>query len=273
MYSKFTHILIVLFLVLCFLPVAAGQKDIIFATTTSTQDTGLLDLLVPVFEKKTGFKVKTIAVGSGQAMAMGERGEADLILAHSPDAEVQFMERGFGLNRRVVMHNDFVILGPERDTAGIRGLASAPAAFRKIALSKSLFISRGDNSGTHVTEQKLWKLSGINPEKAKWYQQTGQGMGQTLFVANEKLGYTLCDRGTYLALRRGVDLTVLVEGDTSLMNVYHVIEINPKKFPMVNSAGARAFADFWVSPETQKMIREFGIKKHGKVLFHPDAVK
>ncbi|OHD72169.1 MAG: tungsten ABC transporter substrate-binding protein [Spirochaetes bacterium RBG_16_49_21] len=273
MYRKIVLMLFVLACAACLYPAAAGQKDIIFATTTSTQDTGLLDELIPVFEKKTGFRVKTIAVGSGQAMAMGERGEADLILAHSPEAEEQFMKRGFGVNRRIVMHNDFVILGPKRDAAKIRGLRSSPAALRKIASSHSLFISRGDNSGTHAKEQKLWKLAGITAEREKWYQQTGQGMGQTLFVANEKLGYTLCDRATYLALKRNIDLTLLVEGDASLMNIYHVIEINPKKFPRVNEAGGRAFADFWVSPETQKMIEEFGIKKYGAILFHPDAVK
>ena len=258
---------------LVFIHAGAKQNDIIFATTTSTQDTGLLDVLLPVFEKKTGFRVKTIAVGSGQAMAMGERGEADVLLVHSPDAEEKFIKQGFGVNRRLVMHNDFVIIGPARDPARITGLTSAAAAFKNIASTKSLFISRGDNSGTHVKEQKLWKQAGINPEKEKWYQQTGLGMGQSVAVANEKLGYTLCDRATFLSLKRNIDLAVLVEGDSSLMNIYHVIETNPNKFQKVNSEGARAFADFWVSAETQKMIREFGIKKYGGILFYPDAVK
>ena len=251
----------------------AKQKDIIFATTTSTQDTGLLDVLIPIFEKKTGYRVKTISVGSGQAMALGERGEADVLLVHSPEAEEKFIGRGFGVNRRIVMHNDFVILGPKSDPAKIKGAKQAGAAFKKIAAAKSLFVSRGDNSGTHVKEQKLWKTTGLNPEKEKWYQQTGLGMGQTLAVVNEKLGYTLCDRASYLSMKNKIDLVILAEGDTSLMNIYHVIEINPKKFPKVNSGGARAFADFWVAPDTQKAIREFGVKKFGGQLFYPDAVR
>lgn len=254
-------------------PAGERQKDIIFATTTSTQDTGLLDELIPVFEKKTGYRVKTIAVGSGQAMAMGERGEADVLLVHSKDAEEKFIRRGFGVNRRIVMHNDFVILGPKEDPAGIRKLGSAAAAFRKIAAAKSLFVSRGDKSGTHVMEMKLWKQAGLDPEKKKWYQQTGLGMGQTLAVVVEKKGYTLCDRATYLSRKNKIDVEVLVEGDKSLLNIYHVIEVNAKKFPKINAAGGKAFADFWVDPETQKKIREFGMKKYGAVLFYPDAAK
>jgi len=249
------------------------QKDVIFATTTSTQDTGLLDELIPVFERQSGYRVKTIAVGSGQAMAMGERGEADVLLVHSKDAEEKFVSQGYGVNRRIVMHNDFVVLGPKKDPAKIRGMRSAAAAFRKIAASGSLFISRGDRSGTHVMELKLWKKTGLNPEKEKWYQQTGLGMGQTLAVVMEKQGYTLCDRATYLSRRDTLDLAILVEGDEALLNIYHVIEVNAEKFPKVNAAGARAFADFWVAPETQKMIKDFGIRKFGAVLFFPDAVK
>lgn len=254
-------------------PAHAAQKDIILATTTSTYDTGLLDVLIPVFEKKTGYRVKTIAIGSGQAMAMGERGEADVLLVHSPEAEEKFVQKGFGVNRRLVMHNDFVILGPKADGAKIKGLKSSLDTFRKIASSSSLFVSRGDNSGTHVKELKLWKLAGINIEAKKWYQQTGLGMGQTLSVADEKMGYTLCDRGTYLALKKNIGLVILVEGDKSLMNIYHIIELNPKKFPKVNIAGGKAFADFMVSSDTQKMIREFGVEKFGGSLFFPDAVK
>ncbi|OGO16780.1 MAG: tungsten ABC transporter substrate-binding protein [Chloroflexi bacterium RBG_16_48_7] len=272
---RLTRILLSLIVVISawFLTVDAKQKDIIFATTTSTQDTGLLDVLIPIFEKKTGFKVKTIAVGSGQAMALGERGEADVLLVHSPDAEEKFMKQGFGVNRRLVMHNDFVVIGTKDDRAKINGLKSATEAFKKIASSKSLFISRGDKSGTHAKEQKLWKAAGINPDTEQWYQQTGLGMGQTIAVANEKLGYTLTDRATYLSLKKHIDLVILVEGDESLMNIYHVIEINSDKFPKVNKAGARAFADFWVSPDTQKMIREFGVDKFGAQLFYPDAMK
>ena len=261
------------FVFLGIIPIDAKQIDIIFATTTSTQDTGLLDVLIPVFEKKTGFRVKTIAVGSGQAMAMGERGEADVLLVHSPEAEEKFIQQGFGVNRRLVMHNDFVILGPKDDPAKIRVLRSAAEAFRMIAASKSLFISRGDMSGTYVMEQKLWKITGLHPEKEKWYQQTGLGMGQTLAVAVEKNGYTLSDRATFLSWKNKAEVVVLVEGDRALMNMYHVIEINGKKFPAINADGGKAFADFWVAPETQRMIKEFGIKKYGDILFYPDAVK
>lgn len=255
------------------IPAVAKQMDVIFATTTSTQDTGLLDVLIPVFEKQTGYRVKTIAVGSGQAMAMGERGEADVLLVHSPEAEEKFIQQGFGVNRRIVMHNDFVILGPKDDPAKIRGLTSATEAFNQIAASKSLFISRGDKSGTHVMEQKLWKKTGFNPEREKWYQQTGLGMGQTLAVVVEKKGYTLCDRATFLSRKNKIDMVVLVEGDTALLNIYHVIEVNVKKFSGINADGGKAFADFWVAPGTQKMIKDFGIKTYGGILFHPDAVK
>jgi len=273
--NKITGILLIIYSAVFFLliPAYAKEKDIIFATTTSTQDTGLLDVLIPVFEKKSGYRVKTIAVGSGQAMAMGEKGEADVLLVHSKDAEEKFVKDGFGINRRIVMHNDFVVLGPKDDPAKIRGLTSAAAAFRKIAATKSLFISRGDRSGTHVMEQKLWKKAGLNPEKEKWYQQTGLGMGQTLAVVVEKKGYTLCDRATYLSRKNKIGAAVQVEGDAILLNTYHVIQVNPKKFPGVNAEGGKAFADFWVTPETQKMIKDFGIKKYGAILFHPDAVK
>ena len=169
------------------------------------------------------------------------------------------------------MHNDFVIIGPANDPAGIRSMKRAGDAFKKIAATKSLFISRGDKSGTHVKEQKLWKEAGIDPEKQTWYQQTGLGMGQTMAVANEKLGYTLSDRATYLSLKGNIDLVILSEGDRSLLNIYHVIQVNPKKFPGVNAAGAKAFSNFLVAPLTQKMIGAFGAKKYGAALFFPDA--
>ena len=181
-------------------PASAASKNIILATTTSTQDSGLLDVLIPLFEKETGYFVKTIAVGSGQAMAMGKKGEADVLLVHSPDDEKKFMAEGFGVNRRLVMHNDFIIVGPASDPAGVRGAKTSADAFRKIASTGALFLSRGDNSGTHAKEKKLWKAAGISPDGQKWYQQTGLGMGETLNVAAEKKGYTLADRGTYLAL-------------------------------------------------------------------------
>ena len=251
----------------------AQQKNIILATTTSTQDSGLLDVLVPVFEKKTGFFVKTIAVGSGQAMALGQKGEADVLLVHSPEAEKKIVTEGYGINRRIVMHNDYIIAGPKEDPAKIKGIKLASEAFKKLALANALFLSRGDNSGTHAKEKSIWKTAGINPEEGKWYQQTGLGMGQTLNVAAEKKGYTLADRGTYLALKKNLNLDILVEGDAILLNVYHVIEVNPAKWPKVNVAGGKAFADFMVSKETQDIIKTFGIDKFGSPLFFPDAGK
>jgi len=251
----------------------AQEKTIILATTTSTQDSGLLDVLVPAFEKKTGYFVKTISVGSGQAMAMGQKGEADVLLVHSPAAEKQFMADGLGVERRLVMHNDFIILGPAEDPAKIKGIKSAPEAFKKIAAAGSLFLSRGDNSGTHAKEKAVWKDAGVAYEGEKWYQQTGLGMGQTLNVANEKKGYVLADRGTYLALAKNLKLDLLVEGDAVLLNIYHVIEVNPAKWPKVNIKGAKAFADFMVSKETQDTIKTFGVDKFGSPLFFPDAGK
>src|SRR5512133_39425 len=250
----------------------ASPKTIILATTTSTQDSGLLDELLPVFEKQTGYFVKTISVGSGQAMKMGEKGEADVLLVHSPDAEKKFMADGFGVTRRLVMHNDFIILGPAADPARIKG-ASAAEAMKRIAQTNALFASRGDNSGTHAKEKGLWKAAGINPEGQKWNQQTGLGMGQTLNVADEKRGYVLSDRATYLSLKKNLGLTILVEGDGKLLNIYHVIELNPIKSPKINTQGGKAFADFMVARKTQEIIGRFGVDKFGAPLFFPDAGK
>jgi len=254
-------------------PVHAQQKTIILATTTSTQDSGLLDVLLPVFEKKTGYFVKTIAVGSGQAMAMGQKGEADVLLVHSPAAEKKFVAEGYGINRRLIMHNDYIIVGPSEDPAKIRGMKSSQESFRKIASAKNLFVSRGDNSGTHSKEREIWKAAGISAEGGKWYQQTGLGMGQTLNVTAEKKGYTLADRGTYLALKKNLGLDILVEGDAILLNIYHVIEVNPAKWPKVNAPGGKVFADFMVSNETQGIIKTFGVDKFGSPLFFPDVGK
>jgi tungstate transport system substrate-binding protein len=252
---------------------APEQKNIILATTTSTQDTGLLDTLIPIFEKKTGYFVKTIAVGSGQAMTMGSKGEADVLLVHSPDAEKKFIADGFGVNRRLVMHNDFIIVGPADDPAKIKGEKSAIEAMKKIAAAGALFMSRGDNSGTNALEKKLWKTAAINPEGQKFYQQTGLGMGQTLSVAAEKKAYTIADRGTWLSLQKNLGLPILCEGDAALLNIYHVIEVNPAKFPKVNTAGGKAFADFMVSKEVQDIVAKFGVDKYGSPLFFPDAGK
>lgn len=252
---------------------APQQKNIILATTTSTQDSGLLDELIPIFEKETGYFVKTIAVGSGQAMTMGQKGEADVLLVHSPDAEKKFIDAGHGVNRRLVMHNDFIVIGPGTDPAKIKGIKLSAEALKLIAHANALFLSRSDKSGTHAKEMKLWKQAGINPAGQKWYQETGLGMGQTLSVAAEKKGYTLADRGTYLALKKNLGLDILVEGDTALLNIYHVIEVNSAKWPKVNAEGAKTFADFLVSKNTQGTIKTFGVDKFGSPLFFPDAGK
>jgi tungstate transport system substrate-binding protein len=247
------------------------NPDVILATTTSTQDSGLLDVLLPAFEKKTGYKVKTVAVGSGAAIAMGEKGEADVLLTHAPDSEKKIVAAGATVNRRLVMHNDFIVVGPANDSAQIKG-KSAKEALTNIANTKSVFISRGDNSGTHQLEKKLWTKTDVKPA-APWYQEASTGMGQTLKIASEKIGYTITDRATYLAQKKNVALDILVEGDPSLLNIYHVMEVNPEKFSKVNKDGAKAFADFMMSPEAQSMIAEFGKDKYGQALFFADAGK
>ena len=225
---------------------ASKGKEVVLATTTSTQDSGLLDALLPVFKKDTGYFVKTISVGSGQAMTMGKRGEADVLLVHSPAEEVKLVAEGFFVDRKLVMHNDFVIVGPPSDPAKIKGSKTAVEAFKKIAQSKALFYSRADKSGTHSKELGIWKAAGINPEGQKWYQKTGTGMGGTLNVAGEKDGYTLADRGTFIALNRKNRLhsVILVEGEATLLNIYHVMVVNPAKWPDINQAGAKAFDNF-----------------------------
>jgi tungstate transport system substrate-binding protein len=270
--TGFTLLFATLTLLVCVLPAAASPKTVILATTTSTQDSGLLDVLVPLFEKESGLQVKTISVGSGQAMKMGEKGEADVLLVHSPDAEKKFMTDGFGATRRLVMHNDFIVVGPPADPAKVKGVSAADA-MKRIAQAGSIFVSRGDNSGTHAKEKGLWKGAAINPEGQKWYQQTGLGMGQTLNVAAEKRGYTITDRATYLSLKKGLGLVILVEGDSKLLNIYHVIELNASRWPKVNANGGRAFADFMVAKRTQEIIGRFGIDKFGAPLFFPDAGK
>lgn len=271
-----TAILVVAFL-LAGSPALAAQKEkeVILATTTSTQDTGLLDVLVPAFEKQTGYVVKTISVGSGQAMAMGRKGEADVLLVHSPADERKLVDEGYGVRRRIVMHNDFVVVGPPDDPAGIRAARSAKDGLTRIARSGALFLSRGDGSGTHSKEKGLWQAAAIEPVGQRWYQQTGLGMGQTLNVASEKGGYTLADRGTYLARHtaRNLRLEILVEREPLLLNVYHVIEVNPARWPRVNAGGAKAFADFVVSPAAQEVIGRFGVDRFGASLFVPDAGK
>lgn len=253
---------------------AAKTSQLILATTTSTQDTGLLDVLIPAFNKKfPQYQVKTIAVGSGEAIAMGAKGDADVLLVHSKDDEEKFMAAGNGSSRKAVMHNDFVIVGPKSDPAKIKGKTSAIEAFKAIAAAKATFITRGDKSGTEKKELKIWDKAGIKPASS-WYVSTGQGMGETLRIADQKGGYTLTDRGTWLATKASLpNLELLVEGDKDLQNFYHVIVVSKQKFPKINEAGAVAFSDFVTSPEGQKIIAEFGKAKYGRALFVPDAGK
>ena len=252
-------------------PAIPENPELILATTTSTVDTGLLDVLVPMFEEKTGYVVKTVSVGTGQALKLGENGEADVLLVHAPESEKPLEEAGVVINRQLVMHNDFIIIGPPEDPAGVKGTTKAAEALKKIADAGSLFISRGDESGTHKKELALWNEAGIDPRGNAWYQETGQGMGATINVANEKLGYTLTDRGTYLAQKKNIELEIVLEGDSPLLNIYHVMQVNREKWPLVNAEGAKAFVEFMVDPEVQEIIRTFGIDKYGEPLFYPDG--
>jgi tungstate transport system substrate-binding protein len=254
---------------------AAGQtpapavRTLILSTTTSTQDSGLLDVLIPMFEQATGYSVKTISVGTGHALALAARGEADVTLAHAPALEKKYVEDGKMLHRRLVMYNDFVVVGPAEDPAQIKGRKAADALPR-IAQAQARFVSRGDKSGTHLLEQALWKAAGVEPRGA-WYIECGQGMGQTLLVANERHAYTLTDRGTYLAFQKRLDLPILVERDRPLLNIYSVMEVNPANGPRVNAAAGKAFADFMLSPAVQAVIKTFGVDKYGQPLFVPIA--
>ncbi len=256
-------------------PARPANPSLILATTTSTQDSGLLDVLVPAFEDATGYSVKIVAVGSGAAMKLGQEGNADVLLVHSPAAEKTFMTDGYGTDRRLVMHNDFIIVGPTADPAGVKSAASAVEAFQKIATAQAMFISRGDDSGTNAKELALWKSAKLDPKgtSAPWYIETGQGMGATLTVASEKAAYTLTDRATFLANKSNLSLEILNEGDNALLNVYHVIIVNHDKWPNTNLEGAQAFADYVVSAKGQKLIAGFGEEKYGQALFTADADK
>src|SRR5690348_15487750 len=249
-----------------------AQKNVILSTTTSTQDSGLLDVLVPLFEKQTAYTVKTVSVGTGQALALAARGDADVVLVHAPDLEKKYVDEGKLLNRRLVMYNDFVIIGPKDDPAKVRSTKTAAGALKAIEQAKASFVSRGDNSGTHVLEKSLWKAAGIEP-KGGWYIEAGQGLGATLGIANERNAYTITDRGTYLAYGKRISLPVLVEADRALLNIYSVMEVNPANGPRINSEGGKAFADFMIAPQTQNVIRTFGVEKFGQSLFVPVAGK
>ena len=249
-----------------------GSTNLILATTTSLQDSGLLDVLVPAFEKASGYTVKTVAVGTGQALTMGQQGNADVLFVHAPTQEQAFMDAGWGVDRRLVAHNYFWIVGPASDPAGISGTTSAVDAFKKIAAAGATFVSRGDNSGTNTKELALWKSAGVTPS-GSWYVQSGQGMGPTLQIASEKSGYTLTDTATFLANQSKLTLSALVKSDTSLINIYSVIAVNPAKWPKVNAAGAKAFEDFVTGTVGQQLIGSFGTDTYELALFNPDAGK
>src|SRR4030095_15862093 len=249
---------------------ADSSRNLILSTTTSTQDSGLLDVLIPLFEKHSGYSVKTVSVGTGQALALASKGDADVTLVHAPALEKKYVADGKLLNRRLVMYNDFVIIGPKDDPAKVRQNKSAVSALKAIEQSKARFISRGDMWGTHVLEKSLWKSAGVDPT-GPWYIEVGQGMGATLGIANERNAYTITDRGTLLALGKRVSLPILIEGDRALLNIYSVLEVNPANGPRINTAGGKAFADFMVSPQTQKVIQGFGVEKFGQSLFIPVA--
>ncbi|MCE7003082.1 substrate-binding domain-containing protein [Kibdelosporangium philippinense] len=246
----------------------SAEKSLILATTTSTQDSGLLDELLPAFTAETGWQVKPLAVGSGQAIELGRRGEADVLLVHSPAAEEKFVAEGTAGQRRLVMHNDFVLVGPSADPAGIRGVPAAQA-MQKIAAAQAGFVSRGDESGTHAREKQLWQQQ----PSGSWYRSTGQGMGATLRVASETSAYTLTDRATYLAQKSSLALEILNEGGKALLNIYHVIEMTKRAGERVQPDGAKAFADWMVAPRAQEMIGRFGVAQSGQPLFAADAGK
>ena len=249
---------------------AAGSPPdrgtMLLATTTSTRDSGLLDELVPSFENASGCAVKTLAVGSGEAMELGEKGDADALLVHSPADEEEFMDAGHGASRRAVMHNDFVMVGPAGDPAAIKEAADARDALTRVADAEANFASRGDDSGTHAKELSLWEAAGTKPG-GSWYIETGQGMGETLTIADQKDAYTLSDRGTFLATEN-LDSEVLVEGGRELLNPYHVIVVRGDE---VNKECAREFSTWITSPDTQTAIGRFGVEQYGERLFVPDA--
>ena len=257
-------------------PAVRQTTIVILATTTSTRDAGLLDSLLPVFEHQTEYRVIVVAVGSGQALALGRRGDADVVLSHAPDQERALTDSGYFTRRRRVMHNDFILVGPRADIAGLAGGHDAVAALRRVAAARAPFVSRGDESGTHQLERRLLRAAGLELPipGGGWYVESGQGMGATLQMADQKRAYTLTDRATYLAWRDRVELVPVVEGDAALFNVYHVLDVNPRNAPLprVNVAGGRALADFFVAPEIQGLIGRFGRARFpGQRLFVPDA--
>ena len=266
-------VLLVIFLTILLFPgLSFSRERLRMSTTTSTDNSGLLDVLLPPFEKTFNVKVDVIAVGTGRALMLGRNGDVDIVFVHDREAEDKFVSDGFGVNRRDVMYNDFIIIGPENDPAHIKGINNAAEVFAKIAKAGAPFISRGDNSGTHKKGKKIWSQAGITP-KDVWYQEVGQGMGAVLKIADEKKAYTLTDRGTYLTFGKKIDLPVLCEGDPVLYNPYGVIAVNPAKYPHVNYLKAMALIGWITSREGQKIIRQFGREKFGRPLFYPMAIE
>jgi tungstate transport system substrate-binding protein len=248
------------------------NRIIVLATGHTLRDSGLLDVLIPVFEKKTGYVVRPIAVGTGQALTMGKRGDADILLTHDPEAEIPLVTEGYFINRRQFMHNDFILVGPAQDPARVVRTKSAATALRQIAEAKATFVSRGDDSGTHKREQALWKTAGVSPTRP-WYVEAGQGMGATLGIASQKQAYTLTDRATFLVLKKTLGLAILLEGDPGLLNLYSVMEVNPVKHPRANHVGGRAFSDFLISKEGRALIQDFGKDRFGQPLYFLDPIK
>ena len=249
---------------------AINSKDLIILSTTTTQDSGILRTLTDAFARKSGLTVKAIVAGSGDILKQGARGEGDVLLTHSPDAEKAWMAEGHGTSRRLVMYNDFVIIGPQSDPAKIKGLKAADA-LKRVSQVKAPFVSRGDQSGTHVRELTIWKRTGIDPKGQPWYRETGQGQGLTMDVAAQFQAYAFTDRGTYLVHAKRIGLPILVEGDPALYNIYHVMPVDPAKFPRVNAGGAKAFADWILSADGQGVIENFGKAQYGRSLFVPAA--
>lgn len=250
--------------------ITKASGTIILATTTSTQDSGLLDELIPMFEDEYGYGVTVVAVGSGQAIEQASRGDADVVLAHSPAAEQKLVNGGNGIERQRVMHNDFIIVGPEADPSAVKAATTAGEAMAAIFTGEAGFVSRGDDSGTHALEKKLWTDAALTPFAESWYKESGQGMGATLQIANQEGAYTISDRGTWLSQRETLDLPIVFDGDEALFNVYHVIVVNPERHPGVNAAGARAFASFLLREDVQEFIGEFGVDTYGQALFTPN---
>jgi tungstate transport system substrate-binding protein len=270
--KKFLLVFFLIFLSAFFSPQLPAKETLTLASTTSTLDSGLFDALIPPFEKEFACSVKVIAVGTGQAMRLARDGNADVLLVHDRQAEEKFVADGFGVARLDVMHNDFVLVGPPADPAKVSGLKAAEA-FKKLAAADAGFVSRGDDSGTHKKELKLWQAAGIQPS-GKWYMESGSGMEATLRIANEKIAYCLVDRATWLAHQKEIDmLVILAQGDAKLFNPYSVIVVAPAKFPWLNTKLATHFAEFIRSAVGQNIIRDFGRNKFGQPLFYPDVIK